>query len=193
MQKTLGDLYQYIADKHDSGKLPTDSATLSFWKRLLNDGQRFCADRLGIEKQTNITTAAEVATLPTDFLSVVSLVRPGSGEALQRINVSQSQNATADFYWITGDIVNGYTLHVPSDETFVLTYVYSPAEMSATSDVCVIEDPLAVACYAYAKLRQSETDPIQDAQAHLNEATARLNEVIHRRVDNSGGYGFTIL
>jgi hypothetical protein len=184
MQKTLANLLQYIADKHDSGKLPTDSATLSFWTRLLNDGQRYCADRLELSKQVTLTTPA---TLPTDFLSVISVY------GYQLVNASQSDELVGKYYWITGDVKDGYTITTPTADEINLTYVYSPTEMTTNTDVCIIPDPLAVACYAYAKLRQSETDPIGDAGSHLAECDTRLREVKHKQIANDGGYGFTIL
>lgn len=190
---TLSNLLQFLADKHASGVIPTESQTISFWTRLLNEGQEYCADRLQIEKQDDITTSSYEVALPSDFLSIISLVRKESGEQLKLINASHSENAPAGFFWITGDDVTGRTLHTPSDETFTIHYVINATPMVNNTDVCIIPDPYAVVCYAYAKLRQSETDPIGDAGAHLAECERRLDKIIDQRVANSGGYGFTIL
>ena len=69
-KKTLADLLQGIADRHDSGVLPTSSADLSFWTRLLNKGQAYCADRLRLEKNTSLTTVSGTIALPDDFLVI---------------------------------------------------------------------------------------------------------------------------
>lgn len=188
---TLSDLIQFLSDKHASGVVPTESQTVSFWTRLLNEGQEYCANRLQIEKESDITTSSYEASLPSDFLTIVSLVK--GGEQLKLINPTQSGIAPAGYFWITGNDVDGRTLHTPSDDTFKLHYVMKATPLVNNTDVCIIPDPYAVVCYAYAKLRQSETDPIGDAGFHLAECERRLQTIIHERVLNSGGYGFTIL
>ena len=65
--------------------------------------------------------------------------------------------------------------------------------MVNNTDVCVIPDPLAVSVYAYAKLRQAETDPLEDANQSLGEAEARIAEMISVNKANEGSLSFSMM
>lgn len=96
-------------------------------------------------------------------------------------------------YWITGNHFDGWSLNTNDDEAYTVWYVFKPAEMSATSDLCIIPDPVAVVCYAYAKLRMAQTDPLEDADKEMGECNRRLDEVISANSVNEGGQSFKLM
>lgn len=190
-KSTLTNLIQSLADRHDSGVYPTSSQVISFWTRLLNRGQAYCADVLGMTKQTTLTTVSGTIALPDDFVSIDSVFE-GTTEYT---NIYQYDQATKDMpntFWITGNHTSGFYLNTRDDIALTVSYVYRPADMVATTDVCFIPDPEAVVAHAYAFLRKSETDPIEDADSALQECDSRLKDIIDAQVTNSGFTGFTI-
>lgn len=190
-KKNLGNLKQSLADRHDSGVLPTDSATLTFWTRLLNRGQAYCSDKLRMIKSTDLTTSSGVIALPDDFITIDKVFKDTT-EYSQISETDVLYQDTANTFWITGNHTDGFFLNSPLDETLTVKYAFRPAEMVSDSDVCVIPDPEAVVAYAYAMLRRSETDPIGDATTALQECDARLNEVQDAKNINDNFLGFTI-
>lgn len=186
VKKTLADLKQKMADRHDSGVLPTDSATLSFWTRLLNDGVAYCADKLRLEKSASLTTASGTIALPDDFL-IANRVYKGTVEL---IKTDKDENHDGLVYWITGNQTDGFYLNTTEDETYTVWYSFKPEEMDSNSDVCIITDPLAVVAYAYSFLRKSETDPIGDADKALEECDIRLAEIQSQQNINDNFNGF---
>ena len=186
--KTLSNLLQSLADRHDSGTVPTDSDTLAFWKRLLNRGKDFCADEIAYEKKATVTVSGGTGTLPSDF-SVIGTVYLGEVEYIKQ---SISDIHDGNVYWITGDEENGYTLNTLDDGSFTITYVYSMTDLSSNSDVCLIPDSEAVVAYAYAMLRKSETDPLGDAESSLNECKARIGSMISAKRKNDTELGFAL-
>jgi hypothetical protein len=187
-KKTLADLKQSLADRHDSGTLPTASATLSFWVRLLNRGVNYCADKLRLEKKKDYTTASGTIVLDDDFLVVNSVFLDDSAYAQVDANDKEQQSGTV--YWITGNHVDGFYLNTPTDDTFTVYYSFKPVEMAADVDECIIPDPEAVVAYAYSFLRRSETDPIGDAEQALQECDARLSELQDAKGINENFTGF---
>lgn len=191
-KKTLADLKQSLADKHDSGTLPTDSATLTYWTRLINEGQAYCAGKLRFVKSSSLTTSSHTASLPTDFEMVHKLLN-SSGIPLTQISEQESVNVTDGLiYWITGDHASGFTINTGSDGTYTLYYTYHPSPLSSDSDTCIIPDPEAVSLYAYAKLRMAETDPLGDADKSMNEARQRITEMSDKLSENESDIGFYI-
>jgi len=191
-KKTLADLKQSLADKHDSGVLPTDSTTLSYWTRLLNEGVQYCAETLRLVKSTSLTTVSGAIALPDDFKRVHKVVVSDSGIEVSQVSQDKSVQQSLEVYWITGNQVDGFTLHTPADQTYTVFYIYRPEDMDSNSDVCVIPDYLAVSCYAYAKLRIAETDPLEDAQESLNECDRRLGEIIDDQQGNDQPLKFSL-
>lgn len=191
--KTLGDLKQSLADRHDSGSLPTDAATLAYWIRLLNRAKDYCADRLKLVKSITLTTVSGVIALPDDFVMMQTVV---DSNDLQWTLISKedSENAVGTAYWITGSQTGGFTLNTLTgyDQTFTVYYVYRPDDMAADADECPIPDPEAVVARAYGNLRIAETDPLEDADKAINECERRLDEIIYQRNVNDGGQNFMI-
>lgn len=191
-KKTLLDLKQSLADRHDSGVLPTASDTLTYWTRLLNRGQAYCADKLRMTKEATLTTSSGTIALPDDFI-LVDGVFNGTQEYSQIPQTDVLSQSTPLIYWITGNHTDGFYLNSPADEELTVKYAFRPAEMVNNTDVCIIPDPEAVVAYAYAMLRKSETDPIGDAEAALQECDARLSEIQDAHTINSAFNGFSTL
>lgn len=175
-KKTLLDLKQSLADRHDSGTVPTSSATLSFWVRLLNKGVNYCADRLRLVKSTILTTSSGTIALPDDFIAINKVFNSSNTEYYQVDGDGKGQQ-TGSVFWVTGNHADGYYLNTPTDEAYTVYYSFRPSEMSSDTDECIIPDPEAVVAYAYSMLRRSETDPIGDAEQSLQECDSRLAEL----------------
>lgn len=191
-KKTLANLQQSLADKISAGVVPTSSSKVSYWNRMLNEGQNCCADILRLSKSTSLTTVSGTIAMPTDFLLVDDVVN-SSDKKLVQINKEDSANTDSGVYWITGNHFDGWSLNTNDDEAYTVWYVFKPAEMSATSDLCIIPDPVAVVCYAYAKLRMAQTDPLEDADKEMGECNRRLDEVISANSVNEGGQSFKLM
>lgn len=189
-KKTLADLRQGLADRHDSGVLPTSSATLSFWDRLLNRGQAYLADRLRLEQSTALTTVSGVIALPDDFLVMNRIFQDGT----ELLLIDKDDETLQEWlgYWITGNQYDGFILNTTEDKEYDVYYSFKPAEMVLTTDECIIPDPEAVVAYAYGMLRKSETDPIEDADESLAEADSRLVEMQSAQNINDNFTGFKI-
>jgi len=190
-KKTFTDLKQGIADMHDSGTLSTASATLSFYGRLLNDAVSYCADRLRLTKETTLTTVSGTIALPDDFI-VIDKVFEGQTEYSQISETDVLNQSQAYVYWISGNQTDGFSLNTKDDVALTVKYAFRPAEMVNGTDVCIIPDPKAVVFYAYGMLRKSETDPIEDAVASLNECDRRLDEIQDVKNINNAFTGFQI-
>lgn len=191
-KKTLSDLKQSLADRHDSGTLPTDTPTLTFWTRLLNRGVAYCVDRLRLVKSTSLTTSSGTIALPDDFI-IIDQVLNDEDAPLSQIDQTDSKLLDGGLYfWITGNHDTGFYLNTYDDDTYTVYYSYRPADMSNDSDECVIPDPEAVVAYAYAYLRKSETDPIGDADSALQECDNRLAELQSANTINNNFTGFTL-
>ena len=190
-KKTFLGLKQSLSDRHDSGVLPTASATLSFWGRLLNRGMVYCSDKLRLAKEATLTTVSGTIALPDDFLVINKVFKGTTPLAL----ISQDDNEFKNglVYWISGNHTDGFYLNTTDDETYTVEYSFRPAEMVADGEVCIIPDPEAVVSYAYAMLRKSETDPIGDADAALAECDTRLAEIQDAYSINTGFTGFTTM
>lgn len=190
-KKTLANLQQSLADKISAGVVPTSSVKLSYWNRMLNEGQNYCADMLRLAKSTSLTTVSGTIAFPDDFLLIDEVIN-SSGAKLKQINKEDSATAGGGCYWITGNHFDGWSLNTNNDETYTVWYVFKPSEMSATSDLCIIPDPVAVVCYAYSKLRMAQTDPLEDADKEMGECNRRLDEVISANSANDGGIQFKL-
>lgn len=191
--KTLLDCKQSLADRHEAGTLPTDSATLSYWIRLLNRAKDYCADRIQMTKSTSLTTVSGVIALPDDFI-VLNVVADSGGNPWEIITKEKAGLASGNMVWVTGDQDNRFSLNIPSgsDQTFTVYYTYRPADMSADADECVIPDSEAVVARAYGMLRMAEFDPAEDADKSLFECDRRLDEIISQRNINDGPQGMTL-
>lgn len=191
--KTLADLKQSLADRHDAGVLPTDTATLNYWIRLLNRAKDYCADRIKLTKSTSLTTVSGVIALPDDFI-ILNKVMDSGGNIIPIISKEDSPFVGTISAWVTGDQDSRFSLNVygTPNETFTVYYTWRPEDMDADADECVIPDPEAVVAFAYANLRMSETDPLGDADKSFAECERRLNEMEYQRNINDGPQGFTL-
>ena len=186
---TLATLKQSLADRHDGGVLPTSSAILTFWTRLINRGVEYCADRLRLEKSKDYTTSGGTVALDSDFLIVNNVY---NGDVLMyQVDKDRKEDQISGTYWITGNQTDGFYLNTPADADYTVYYSFKPSPLVNDSDVCIIPDPEAVVAYAYGMLRKSETDPIEDADSALQECDSRLLELQSANTINNNFTGFT--
>jgi hypothetical protein len=185
--KTLTDCYQRLSDRHDNGTVPASSAILAKYTRFLNDGVAYCADKLRLTKTATLTTTSGSVALPDDFL-IRDTVFVGDQEYTL---TDPAVLKTGYVYWITGNQTDGFTLNVPDDDTFTVSYGFKPAEMVNLTDVCIIPDYLAPVAYAYAFIRKSESDPFEDSDKALQECDTRLQEIQSQNSINQDGIKFS--
>lgn len=189
--KTLASLKQGLADKISAGVLPTASAKLAYWIRMLNDGQAYCSDKLRLTKSTSLTTSSGTIALPDDFAVIDEVTLDGT--PLKQISKEGSELAEGLCFWITGNHLDGFALNTPDDDTYDVYYVFRPAEMTTDADECIIPDPVAVVCYAYSKLRMAQTDPLEDADKEMGECERRILKMkSDESFNEDGGYAFTL-
>ena len=193
IKKTLADLKQSLADRHDSGVLPTSSSILSFWTRLLNRGLAYCSDRLRLIKSASLTISGGTVAFPDDFITIERVVDSDDNILFQiPQEQSNSANNSDKVFWIKGDFSSGFTLNIPVDATYIVYYSFRPAELINDSDICIIPDPEAVVSFAYALLRQSETDPLGDVSSSYSESETRLNKLKDDARENEQQLGFSL-
>lgn len=192
---TLADLQQSLADKIAAGVVAASSTTLAYWTRMLNDGQKYCADRLKLTKSASKTTTGATSTtggsvaVGDDFISVDKVVDSDGIELTQVSPEDAAQHISSggSVFWITGNQTDDYYLNTPSNATYTIWYVYHIAKMVNTTDECIIPDPVAVVCYAYSKLRMAQTDPLEDADKEMAECNRRMDSIVSSRVINDEG------
>jgi len=190
-KSTLADLRQSLADRHDSGVVPTEADELNTWARIINRGVEYCADKLELKKEVSLTTSSGTIALPTDFLSINRVFI--DDQEYTQISQDEKGLQSQDYvYWITGNHTDGFYLNSYYDNTFTVKYAFKPAPLVNTTDKCIIPDPEAVVAYAYSMLRKSETDPIGDAQEAMIECNARLMELQSTNLNNNSFTGFSI-
>lgn len=189
--KTLADLQQSLADRHDNGTVPANTTILARYTRLLNRGVDYCADRIRLEKETTVTTVSGVGDLPDDFM-VINAVFDSSDNEYFMIAVGDVSSRVGRAYWITGNQTDGFVLNATTDDTFTVQYAFRPAPLVNTTDICVIPDIEAPVAYAYAMLRKGESDPFEDADSSLQECDARIREINSANAINTDSLGFEI-
>jgi len=185
---TLAELKQSLSDRHDSGDLPTDSATLSLWIRLFNRAAEYCISRLGITKRTTLTTSSGTIALPDDFVAI-DKVLDADKNVYSMINYDDKESATTgnQVFWISGDFASGFYLNSPDDEALTVYYAYRPSPLVNDTDVCAFPDEEALVAYAYGTLRKSESDPFDDAGNAMAEVEVRLQEIASQYNQNEEG------
>lgn len=188
--KTLAELKQSLADRHDNGVVPTNSTVLAKYVRLLNRGIEYCADRMRLSKPYSITITSGVGDLPADFIIANSVFK----DQLEYTKVDPEDEAvhTGLTFWVTGNQTDGFVLNTPQDGTYTVNYSFKPTWLSSNSDLCVVPDIEAPVAYAYAMLRKSESDPFEDADKALQECDARIGEINSQVSINSDSIGFTL-
>lgn len=187
---TLSDCIQSLADRHDNGTVPTASAVLTKYTRLLNRGVAYCSDRLRMSKNTSLTTSSGTVALPDDFI-VVNEVHDSSGNTLSMVDPEDTSAQYGFVYWVTGNQTDGFSLNTLADDTYSVDYSFRPSPMSSNSDVCIIPDIEAVVAYSYAMLRKSESDPFEDSELSLQECDYRLKEMQSAYAQNTDALTFT--
>jgi hypothetical protein len=188
---TLSTLKQSLADRHDSGTLPTDSDTLTLWTRLFNRGQEYCASELGLKKSTSLTTSSGVIAFPDDFVAINAVYDSNESELVQ-VSPDDVKYQISGTFWVTGDHDSGFSLNAADDGTYTVKYTYHPFPLSSDSDECIIPDPEAVVDYAYSMLRRSETDPIGDAKEAMDECNRKIKKIKSNYDSNNAVEGFSL-
>lgn len=190
IKKTLADLKQSLADRHNSGTLPTKATTLSLWTRLLNRGQDYCARKTNLFKETSLTTASGTIALPEDFKSIFRVFL----DEVEQVQVGQDDldAQVGPVYWISGNHFDGFYLNTDTDTEYEVIYQFYPAPMATDTDECFVTDPEAPVAYAYAMLRKSESDPFEDAERALQEVDSRIVEMNSDRMSNDDNLNFLI-
>lgn len=189
--KTLSDMKQSLADRHDNGTVPTNSTILARYVRLLNRGVEYCADKLRITKETTVTVTSGVGDLPVDFI-VANNVFDSSGNEYFPIGQEQVAYRLGLRYWITGNQTDGFVLNTPTDGVFTVQYAFRPAPLVDNADICLIPDIEAPVAYAYAMLRKGESDPFEDSELSLQECDDRIAEMASSYASNQNVTGFEI-
>lgn len=191
VKKTLTDLLQSLADRHEAnGVVPTSSATTAYWTRLLNKGVNYCADKLRLTKSTSLTTVSGVIALPDDFLVRDSVFL--DDYQFTQVDPQDEAQHVGLTYWITGNQTDGFVLNTTEDDTYTVNYSFKPVELSSGTDKCVIPDPEAPVAYAYSMIRKAESDPFEDADKSMQEVDIRLKEIQSQFAVNSNSVGFNI-
>lgn len=189
--KTLADLKQSLADRHDNGTVPTNTTILAKYVRLLNRGVEYCTDRMRIRNTSSVVVTSGVGTLPTGFIIANSVFNSGNVELLKVDPEDQSMH-TGLVYWIIGNQTDGFTLNVPTDGTYTVNFAFRPTWLANNTDVCIVPDIEAPVAYAYAMLRKSESDPFEDSESALQECDARIAEMNSSMSINDDAIGFTM-
>lgn len=189
--KTLSDMKQSLADRHDNGTVPTNSTILARYVRLLNRGVEYCADKLRITKETTVVVASGVGDLPDDYI-VANNVFDASGNEYFPIGQEQVAYRIGLRYWVTGNQTDGFVLNTPTDGTFTVQYAFRPAPLVDNTDVCLIPDIEAPVAFAYAMLRKGESDPFEDSELSLQECDDRIAEMSSAYASNQNVTGFEI-
>lgn len=189
--KTLSDMKQSLADRHDNGTVPANSTILARYVRLLNRGVEYCADRLRITKETTVTVTNGVGDLPDDFI-VVKNVFDSSDNEYFPIGAEKVAYRVGLRYWITGNQTDGFVLNTPTDGTFTVQYAFRPAPLVDNTDICLIPDIEAPVAFAYAMLRKVESDPFEDSELSLQECEDRIAEMASALGINEESTGFEI-
>ncbi len=189
--KTLSDMKQSLADRHDNGTVPTDSTILAKYVRLLNRGVEYCADELKYTKETTVVVTNGVGDLPDDFIEPKNIFDSSNNEYFQ-IGQEKVAYRIGLRYWISGNQTDGFVLNTPNDDTFTVQYAFRPAPLVDNTDICLIPDIEAPVAYAYAMLRKGESDPFEDAELSLQECDDRIAKMSSTNSSNNEVSGFEI-
>lgn len=187
---TLSDLKQSLADRLTNGSVPADTATLSYWTRLLNRGILYCADRLRISKQITLATSNGTIELPDDFILINKVISTGNVDQIQ-VDQDDLSLHVGPVFWITGNQVDGFYLNTPTDAIWTIDYSFRPSPLVDNADVCLVPDGEAIVAFAYSRKRKAESDPFEDSDAAMQECDARLKEMQSSYSINDNSIDFT--
>lgn len=196
-KQTFNDLMTSLSYRYGESSAPTTGVdNRKYW---VNRGIEFCMDRLQFSKVATVTVASGVCSLSVstadaapDFKSFDKLLN-SSGYEIKKVSQEDFTASGEDVCCVTGDHLNGYILKAKTDGTYSLYYQFYISPLVATTDICIIPDPEAVVAYAYAQIRMSETDPLQDAQINMDECFDRIGRMNEDIVRNEGQLTFKVL
>lgn len=189
--KTLSDMKQSLADRHDNGTVPANATILARYVRLLNRGVEYCADELKYTKEASVVVTSGVGDLPDDFIESKNVFDSSDNEYFP-IGQEQVAYRVGLRYWITGNQTDGFVLNTPTDGTFTVQYAFRPAPLVDNTDICLIPDIEAPVAYAYAMLRKGESDPFEDSELSLQECDDRIAKMASTNASNNEVNGFEI-
>lgn len=131
---------------------------------------------------------------PTDFLFPLGYLRVSTStscdyypyKTLQSYQLIATTDTTTEFYYVTGNPQDGYTIHIhptPSSaadgNTISYEYYKTADTLAATTTTPELSDPLFLVAYALYLLRRRKGDIVGSREA-LAEATARLDTMKER-------------
>lgn len=168
-------------------------------KYWINRGIEYCMEQLDMKKSASVTVASGTVDLNVttadaapDFKSIVDLRDSGNNKYIL-VSMEEYPAVSGNYYCLTGNQTSGYTLNVKNDGDYTLWYRYYTDPLVNTTDECIIPDPEAVAAYAYAQIRMSETDPLEDADKNMQECRDRIAAMAENQNRNEGDLHFKTL
>jgi len=175
---TFNDLLLSMSYRYGESTVPASGIdNRKYW---INRGIEFCAEQLELVTAVSVTVAANVCALNEttaspayDFKSINEL-RNSDDRSFTIVTKDVYPVKVGQYCCITGSHSTGFVLNVKEDGVFTLWYRFYTSPLVATTDVCIISDPEAVAAYAYAQIRMSETDPLEDAEKNMQECRDRI-------------------
>ena len=175
-KNTFSDCKTSLAYRYGETSAPSSGdANRNWW---INRAVQYIAPRLNLRKSVTLTVSGGVTDLPDDFIQVYdeySVTKDGAVVGI--IASDQADLFSGSVFWITGNQKDGYVFNAKEDGDYTVWYTFRPENMVANDDVCIIPDIEAVVSYAYGMLRKSETDPLGDASASLDETERRIAQM----------------
>ena len=165
---TFGDMQLSLAYRYGETAIPSSgTANRNYW---INRGVHYVLDKIKPLKSVSVVVSGGEYNLSAtiDFKSADKLLDSQSNEYS---GVAPDKYAQVEGNWYTID--NGI-LKAKSNDTFTMWYRYFPDTLTTTADVCPFTDSEAPVAYAYAMLRKSETDPLEDADKNMTECEERI-------------------
>lgn len=196
-KSTFNDILLSMSYRYGETSVP--SSGIDNRKYWINRGIEFCVEQMDMQKSVSVVVTSGVADLNVstanpapDFKSVVEL-RDSSDQKYTRVRSDEYAKRIGNVYCITGNHADGFVLNAKNDDTFTLHYRFYTTPLLNLTDVCIIPDPEAVAAYAYAQIRMSETDPLEDAQKNMDECKERIASMSENISRNEGDLTFKVL
>lgn len=193
---TLNDLLLSFSYRYGESSIPPSGTEKRvYW---INRGIDYIVNRLELTKSASVIVSGNTCDLNgatgtvADFKSFIRL-EDSSQNTYTLVNPADYEASEGTVCAITGDHSSGYTLKVKYDGTYTLYYSFHFSPLVNLTDECIVYDPEAVVAYAYAQMRLSETDPLQDASRNLEECEARIRMMSSDINRNEGDLRFKSL
>ena len=191
------DLQLSLAYRYGESAVPSGGVdNRNYW---LNRGVNYVLDKLKPTQVDTITIASGICDLSStgsgstkDFRSFVKLL-DANNHSISLVSQEDYAHETGNVCSITGNHSSGFTLKVKTDGAYTLWYRFYPSDMVNATDECIVSDPEAVVAYAYAQLRRSETDPLEDADRNMQECDDRIVNMSEEIARNEGTLSFKTL